>query len=735
MSHFSSHKAPEHEIQQDTASSMERERSPNPSNLAHDILTLQRTAGNQAVTHLLQTAQHNSSSSAPVSGVPTIVNNVLRSPGQPLEAATRAFMEPRFGHDFSRVRVHTDAKAAESAQEVNARAYTVGKDIVFGTGQYAPGTNTGQRLLAHELTHVVQQEGSQISKGLNLSHSEDMAEREAAAIAQHIPQEKPTFDRSSINNNHIVRQRAPAVIARKSDEEEPGTSQHYEPEENVPQGGVETLQDEPGYKRYRVLGFDIGSADVHKTGISEGLDSIIQYLLTVKDASPRVAVTGLASKSRRPEKNPFTYGWARAEAVKEYFVSKGIPQGWITTNTLGSILSPSARSSPLVKAYWRAANIEIKLSGKSKQPPAPEQEKQPLTPEQVEQPPSKAPQEEAGSFKVPAIEYKKEFKIPLLETPQKELGPITVGLDNQLKVKLEGWIKYKHPTQKVIFSSEKGIPKVEVHTAVETALGKATIKLSVSPEAANNVAIGLDLNKIVGFEFSANADWRRPFLFSANIRTPELILPINDDLTFIGKIEVTPSIRIAPNIQWPGWATVGRGVVQAGRTALTALTGEAAVIVGGAVAASAIWTGFAAYVISREHRVGNALALGRNFSNGYAHMLGKLTSGEVVFHDREVFHHLRTFPWRSHMKKLSELDKVGLFTLQDADKAGEAASVQMMMGYPPDVWKSISQQQRERRQGIDQRTSFYRSKLYEQVAQLHKEENFIEQLSINLEEE
>ena len=64
-------------------------------------------------------------------------------------------MESRFGHDFSQVRVHRDAKAAESARAVNALAYTVGEDVVFGTGQYAPGSSTGQRLLAHELTHVV----------------------------------------------------------------------------------------------------------------------------------------------------------------------------------------------------------------------------------------------------------------------------------------------------------------------------------------------------------------------------------------------------------------------------------------------------------------------------------------------------------------------------------------------------------------------------------------------------
>ena len=89
--------------------------------------------------------------------VPPSVHEVLRSPGQPLDVATRAFFEPRFGHDFSAVRIHTDAKAAESAQAVNALAYTVGQDVVFGAGQHAPEANVGRRLMAHELTHVVQQ--------------------------------------------------------------------------------------------------------------------------------------------------------------------------------------------------------------------------------------------------------------------------------------------------------------------------------------------------------------------------------------------------------------------------------------------------------------------------------------------------------------------------------------------------------------------------------------------------
>jgi hypothetical protein len=81
-------------------------------------------------------------------------------PGQPLDRATRDFMEPRFGCDFSEVRVHADLQGATSARSINARAFALGQDIVFGPGGYAPQTQSGQRLLAHELTHVVQQNPS-----------------------------------------------------------------------------------------------------------------------------------------------------------------------------------------------------------------------------------------------------------------------------------------------------------------------------------------------------------------------------------------------------------------------------------------------------------------------------------------------------------------------------------------------------------------------------------------------
>lgn len=94
--------------------------------------------------------------------VPTSVDHALATSGRPLDPVVRQDMEQRFGHDFSQVRVHSGSNAEQSARDVSANAYTVGRDIVFGAGWFAPGTNESRRLLAHELTHVVQQAGGDV---------------------------------------------------------------------------------------------------------------------------------------------------------------------------------------------------------------------------------------------------------------------------------------------------------------------------------------------------------------------------------------------------------------------------------------------------------------------------------------------------------------------------------------------------------------------------------------------
>ncbi|HEY2295925.1 MAG TPA: DUF4157 domain-containing protein, partial [Thermoanaerobaculia bacterium] len=116
-------------------------------------------AGGECSECRKQRLQRKAASGRQVPAVPPVVHEVLRSPGQPLEDTTREAMESRFGHDFSQVRIHADSRAAESAKSVGALAYTVGADIVFGRGRYEPATREGRRLLAHELTHTIQQRG------------------------------------------------------------------------------------------------------------------------------------------------------------------------------------------------------------------------------------------------------------------------------------------------------------------------------------------------------------------------------------------------------------------------------------------------------------------------------------------------------------------------------------------------------------------------------------------------
>jgi hypothetical protein len=145
---------------------------------AGGLLHMQRLAGNSAATTLVTQRDEEES---PVKGV-------IQSAGAGLDAATRADMEARLGHDFGDVQVHTDAKAADSARSVQAHAYTVGNHVVFGEGNYQPGSDAGRRTLAHELTHVVQQrsgpvDGTPAPGGVSISHPSDRFEQEAERSA------------------------------------------------------------------------------------------------------------------------------------------------------------------------------------------------------------------------------------------------------------------------------------------------------------------------------------------------------------------------------------------------------------------------------------------------------------------------------------------------------------------------------------------------------------------------
>lgn len=143
-----------------------------------------------------------------------IVNNALHSPGQPLDAATRSLMELRFGHDFSRVRIHAAAKAAESARSVNALAYTVGGDIVFGAEQYSPHTFAGQQTLAHEIAHTLQQPRGSTAGAERISDPHDPAEQDAERAARDVIAGRQADITQTATAGTLHRQPLPAATLR-----------------------------------------------------------------------------------------------------------------------------------------------------------------------------------------------------------------------------------------------------------------------------------------------------------------------------------------------------------------------------------------------------------------------------------------------------------------------------------------------------------------------------------------
>ena len=187
------------------------------------VVHLQAMAGNASVSRLIEDEQ-----------APDKVKSVVgQGGGERMDPDTARTMGARFGEDFSDVRIHQGGGAAESARAVNAQAYTVGNDVVFGPGTYDPTSPSGQRTLAHELTHVVQQRqgavsGSDIGGGLAVSDPSDRFERDASATADRVmsssvPAPAMSAQRHTAEEEHSgepVAQRAIAIENVAGDEEE-----------------------------------------------------------------------------------------------------------------------------------------------------------------------------------------------------------------------------------------------------------------------------------------------------------------------------------------------------------------------------------------------------------------------------------------------------------------------------------------------------------------------------------
>jgi outer membrane protein OmpA-like peptidoglycan-associated protein len=251
---------------------------------------------------------------------PARVSRVLESPGQPLDRSTRAVMEPMFRHDFGGIRVHTGRHAEDSAQAQGAAAYTLGRHIVFGAGQYRPATEAGRRLVAHELAHALQQAGGAgLAPGaLPAGRPHEAAEAEADRAAGAVMSGRPAAVRPG---QRILLQRQPL----------PGTQTPLG--DKLAEGASPLLASAIG--SVTVDGFPTGSAQLNarqQAEIRKTAQNIMALLRTYPAST--VSVTGHTDTVGTELRN-LALGTSRAQAVKAALVESGVPEEIVTTSSAG----------------------------------------------------------------------------------------------------------------------------------------------------------------------------------------------------------------------------------------------------------------------------------------------------------------------------------------------------------------------------------------------------------------
>jgi Domain of unknown function (DUF4157) len=257
---------------------------------------------------------------------PASVDSVLSSPGSPLEPGLQQDMGQRFGHDFSHVRVHTDAEADRSAQDVNANAYTVGHNIVFGAGLFTPGTHNGRRLLAHELTHVVQQSSSD---GIRVEQGS--TKRETSPI---------TVQRDSTNREKLSQLRH-------------GSTLPYREAKNLTDCIRIMGPGSAKYCRQEVLGEKVENVPETAEQVAIDLKSLIDGAVWKeirKRVYPKESAAGIQrAKDRKAGTLPDLSGLGRIQTLEHFALAvRGIQTKWTS-------FSPDDR----VKKLANAANIEL----------------------------------------------------------------------------------------------------------------------------------------------------------------------------------------------------------------------------------------------------------------------------------------------------------------------------------------------------------------------------------------
>jgi outer membrane protein OmpA-like peptidoglycan-associated protein len=251
---------------------------------------------------------------------PTVVYDVLNSPGRALDKPTRGFFEGGFGHDFGRIRVHADTAAARSARAVNAAAYTVGNHIVFDEGKYDPYSRQGRELIAHELTHTLQQD-QELSgnRPIRIGHPADESERQAD-------------DRASAVTTRMLSNFKKASILQRQMNPAPSMAQP-----NIVPDLVKSASPflAAAIGSVTIDGFITGKSDISATNEAKLAKTATRILSLLKQyPGSTIRVTGHTDAIGKENDNQ-RLGQARADSVQAALTSMGIPSELIQTESKG----------------------------------------------------------------------------------------------------------------------------------------------------------------------------------------------------------------------------------------------------------------------------------------------------------------------------------------------------------------------------------------------------------------
>ena len=271
--------------------------------------------------------QRKASGQAEAGHAPAIVHDVLRSPGAPLDRTARSFFEPRFGHDFSKVRIHTGDEASRSARSVGAVAYTVGQGIVFDAGHYSPNSTEGRKLLAHELTHTVQQGGAAQAGELRVGSPADASEKEAERTASSALGGGPARGAAGVPSHSrlsVQRQVSPTGLPAVPALPELDPAANSSPMVAAAIGSLTVDQ------------FETGKSDIpasHKAELSRTAKYIVSLLKQYPGST--IQIVGHTDAVGKDAENE-TLGQARADSVQKALVDSGVPAEAIHTESRGA---------------------------------------------------------------------------------------------------------------------------------------------------------------------------------------------------------------------------------------------------------------------------------------------------------------------------------------------------------------------------------------------------------------